>query len=509
MEEKISIEELEKKANDLIDKKIKLRGKEKIELLQQVSKRRQELFRKYGINKIQEQLEQLVGCFSEKEIVKGFVNSSKSPCDDELNSELVNYVERYIPKRINGHRITDTEKAICIYHILCKVLYYDKHIDSEAYETYDLHQQNTKISDITPKYNEVICDDFAKIYSLFLEKYGICHEIKYCGQAMKNFISLLNLQDVIKIAPQYHKFCVVKANNVTFSADPFSIMGFDIDFHGDKKNAYYGIRSLASKNKMAGKRFNKTVDRVLEYMNGIKFELPTQHIIDAIKNLEDKKESLSPSQKSEIALEILQEIKINDATETDKMQNTKKLVKLADGKIEFLKGKKSDETQPRHMIGLIKMPCTNKYYLYNPSNSIIKECSLEKIGELFDSGTIEPYQDRKEKSSFLEEVILDLVSHEQGTLKDNQIKKINNLLSLIKGKIEYVRENGKITLGEIYYMHKNASGSGSPRYYIYNPACGSITPVDGAYAYKLKNQQTVSDNTCPNQSSENYDEYDM
>lgn len=84
--------------------------------------------------------------------------------DNDVDSSIVKYVEDNLPKEF----ITDLDKAIGIYYLLCKRLRYDPNFVVYRDIDYTLDYDKVTLDD-----NKVVCVQFSIIYHKLLKKYGI------------------------------------------------------------------------------------------------------------------------------------------------------------------------------------------------------------------------------------------------------------------------------------------------------------------------------------------------
>ena len=133
----------------------------------------------------------------------------------KINSEIVNYIENNLPQVDN-----ELQLAIAIYVLLCRVFEY-----SPSFIFYDCWRGHNQINKVTLDNNQLICNQWAKIYVKLLKMYGI--EARDVVNGVHHYVSFV-IDGII-----YNADAVVYGGSVfDYKMSDFANVQFGFDMSG-------------------------------------------------------------------------------------------------------------------------------------------------------------------------------------------------------------------------------------------------------------------------------------
>ena len=192
---------------------------------------------------------QFVSALKQDEIIDTFsideINSTIDLVDPvKLNDDLVEYVLNNMPKDY-----TDVQKAIFTYLKLCKLFTYDEefYAEQQSEESNRKHSDVSKLSEISPTNNSVVCYEINQIFAQFLKSYGIDY----------------NASAIFGTYGNGHANLTFKADDYVVQADAVAtILGSDL-LNAKMHNSITGL-VCKNKNSVLKTKFKKLVLQVTE-----------------------------------------------------------------------------------------------------------------------------------------------------------------------------------------------------------------------------------------------------
>ncbi len=274
-----------------------------------------------------------------------------------INNDFEKEILTIIPKSLS-----DIEKAIILYVILCQKLTYDHLSMSQQEKQTEYHSNIQNLINISSHNNKIVCYEFNTLYGYFLNKLGINH-ISICNELFYATHSTLEYR--------VGKF-IISADSVT------SILNGDLV----RSKIGYELNGLKciNKNIETRKEFDSILKNTYDFIKKEKID------IDFLKD-----ENITQEEKLKTIISI---INLKELSISDKLGYIYILKEniLGDSDITdnhyIIVNSIEDSDNPLRCIFSLKTSDDYKYYYYNPKEKEVKELSKENLNLLFNSGVL-------------------------------------------------------------------------------------------------------------------------
>ncbi|MBQ9279449.1 MAG: hypothetical protein IJ215_00120 [Clostridia bacterium] len=347
---------------------------------------------------------------------------SKVGANIRITKELHDDVLKSMPQEMDGHPITKAETAVYIYTRLCQMLTYDPVYAYNSNVGVQAHLNPIRLNSITPSNNNILCYEFAYLYSKFLEEFGIEHAIVY-GNHLPSTLDIAegHLSNEAQRASEGrmtnggylsngHTYCIVKAEHLegkepVFIADSTNSQGWDLDRLKTSRidpRQYCGIRPM--ENEKDKRSIQNVISSVATCVSTEHNPVPVSNLVEAYKNITGRENHISlPTQDRKEMLESIvhQTDFVNDALF---YKNFRSVITRLGFNCEFLVSENRGIKEVNTVIEYGYEDGSKGYGLFSP-NSDLEDVTREELREDIRGGRLLVDQKRFEKSKVLKEII--------------------------------------------------------------------------------------------------------